>query len=1319
MTNGLKLIAALLALLLFPATGLADSPIEPLQIEQITNLGVPAGNAPLPKFLALDESAGLIYVLCEGEFQQGNQLAVFDLESGEFTRQVRLNQGEFEPLDLQFDPTSGLLYARWQERYSGAPPMLAVIDSKVMQVSQQIPNIEAFAVGNGLLYAATATELLAVNLSNNSLDQARRASLPLAATTGPMALDAGQNRLYLARRGDSPTIEIFEAGTLSPLASYPAENDVLNLLPIPGAGQAFYTTDQGGFRVLGRITSSGELADLPIELGPYSGAAGMAVSPDGRTLFFSNGQWGSEPGQQPALAGVDRQTFLQTHTIPLLSNVNDVVVTGSAAYAVDPYNNHLYLIDLTSATVDIENTAIRLRDVLFDAAANRLFVTDSANRVRQLDPQTLSPQTETRLQNNWADFGFKNWGWSGQLALDAGRRQLYVSGLPATVLDAGTLAELTTIAAGGQFAPDPGGDNLYLSNCGVTVLSANTLTGTAVISGTTARPDGLAPNPCVTDSLLDSDNRWLYSLVSNGVPGSNAGSYLYVYDVTSQPTLVFSDTNISITGVAPDPAARRAFVSAVRHSNRRVRALDVAAGSYNQQLMGVWGELRFSPASQRVYVADQGASRILALDAATLNVVDELLLPDTRYQLVEIDPATDRLFLIDDRGNLLTAAPGATPAANVGGPAAPPAQPDGPLLSVELPANSPIIARVDSSFGQFSHEARLVSSTDFGQNWADIGRGLPPLPVQTVAVSPNFASDQTLFAGVLLPGQTGGLYKSVDGGQSWQPAMTGLRDIWIDSLTIAPDFAKTGLIFAETVYGGLHYSTDAGDTWQPVAAQNPNAAFPASSGNYAVAIGPKSILISQPLAEMRGLFRASRRADGSPSAWQQVLDQPAQLLAASPDGMTALAYGAALWRSADSGYGWQIGGAGLAQIGVTQPARIAFSPDFKTDQTIYFFFRDAAGTTQAQLFRSTDGGQTWLNWQPPAEPMFTALAQTASGELVLGDAAAGLVQQPPANLRWSATNLPAELFPVDSVAAGGNGAALFAINSTQGLFKSTNGGRGWQRTDYPARAQYFGSQPFQVAVSKSGKTVFVASGLSLHRSANGGATWQELSAGDGSLSFLAQRVALSPNFDDDRTLLASTPTAVYRSTDGGDNWAKVLTIEANTNTGDVLAFTPDGRGAYVRFGYGQNLYRSDDGGQTWQLQPVASGDEFLSILSAAVNADGVLSVAAEYERKLLQTGPQTPPWRTVSDSLPAELTGLNAVAYRPDGALLIAGPGGLFSSSDNGQNWQPVDAFGLPAGAVITRLAASESGLLAALDTGALFSLPAGESGWKNISIIK
>ncbi|MCB0164347.1 MAG: hypothetical protein KDI79_08985 [Anaerolineae bacterium] len=1356
MVNWLKVIVLLVMLTAPPFAGAPfhpaaattdrtfqiDQPDIP-QIEAIYNFGVPAGNAATPRFLALDSQAGFAYILSEGQpsLKEGNGLSRFDLKSGEFIDHIKINTGDNEPLDLQIDPTTGLIYALWREKFSDAPATLSVIDSASLETPQAITAVKSMAAATGLLYTASDERLTRYETDSGALTEAQTLDLP-AATTGPLAIDQPNDRLYLARASEGIwRLEIFEASTLKAVETYPAEGPVLDIFPTPSTQELLLMVNLNEFIMLYRLTLDGELADFPYEVGPRYGATGMTLSPDEKVLYYSQGL--SAPATPadsddggPVLARLAVDTLLSLDDIPLLTPFEAIAVdpVTNQALALYPYDHLLYRIDLEQASYELTSTAIELRDVLVDPESGDIFVTDSANRVRLLDGDSLEVLAETTLAGNIADFGFKLGRDSGQLSLDSGRQRLYISGHPATVVDSGTLLELATLEPGGQIAPDPTGDNIYLSNCGVTVLAADTLSGDTMLPQSAARPDGLTPNPCVASSRLDADNQWLYSIVPNGTPGSNGGSYLYVYDLSLEPTLAFTDTEISLVSAEPDPVGQRAFIGYLRNSNRRLRTLDMAATpqpGYAHQLLGVFGDAHYNPATNLLHLSDNDQPRLLTLEAGTLDVLGETRLPPHHaYRLAAIDPATNRLFLIGIDGQLLVASMDAEPdpdiEAAVAAAPAEPREPDGSVLAVERPGSA-TVARIESSVGDFSFEPRLYLSPDEGRTWQDLSANLPPLPVKAVAVSPDFETDQTMFVSLLAPGQTGGLYKSTDGGQSWPAAMNGLRDLWVEALFISPNFSQDQLIFARTTYAGLHQSLDGGETWTALTELDPNAPFPAANSANTVAFSNNGVVLaSQSLPQVvDGLFLTTVQANGSLSEWLQVLDVSADLLAFSPQGDVALAFGGGLWRSVDGGLTWEAGGAGLTGIDNLMPTKILFSPTFETDQTVYFFFRDTSGANTSLLFRSTDAGQTWQPWQKPfIGRNFASVAFTPDGDFMFGEENGELAQLRSSAIVWTTPKPTPQNFPINDLAVAADDAdpTLFIVSGQNGLYSSDDGGQTWSRTAFPVRDTSYGLTKYRLAVSPNfatDETLYVATGRSLHRSTDGGQTWAQIpletDQSSEALTFRAQRVAFSPDYGRDKTLLAGTAGAVYRSDDGGQTWSEVLTSAGDSSTIDLLTFAPDGDMAYARFGYSQSLFTSDDGGQTWQEQ--ATPDEYFSIVSSTVGPDNTLTAALEFDTRLLQTGLQ-PASRPIIAG-PSQLTSLLAVVYTADGTLFAGGQGGIVRSDDNGQTWQPTTGSGLPSDAEVAGLKAAGDHLFAATTAGQIFvSADEGET-WQDISVVK
>ena len=1309
--------------------------IELPQVEAVYQLGVPVGNATLPWRLALNGPAGQLYIFSETVSQAGpgNGLTVYDIRTKRFVQQAATNQGEHEPLDLQFEAEADLIYALWRPRFGEGGPTLTAVDPQSLQPIQEVAGVEAMAAENGRLYTANSEQVTVFEVSNGSLVEIQRIQLN-PAETGPLAVSPAANRLYVARAsGGIWQVETFDLETLSQVGSYPTENPVLNLLPRADGNEVFVVVAQADFRVLYRLTSEGELADLPYELGPRFGAAGIAL--DGQNLFFSNGQSAAPDGSVgPALVGLAISNMAPLVELPLPANLEDIVIdqAGQQAFGLYPFADQLYAIDLKTETVEIINTAIMLKDVLVDEQNGHIFVSDTANRIRQFSP-AMELLNETTLTGNMSDYGFNSATWSGELALDSERQRLYVSSLPAVVLEAGALAEIAAIEPGGQLEPDPTTNKIYMSNCGVTILEAETYKAESVIPESGQRPDGLSPNPCVTYSQLDPAHQLLYGITPNGTPGSNSGNYLYVYDLTGQPTLVFTDTNISIVNVEPDPAGQRAFASYLRFSNRRILSLDMAAQPprYVDHLMGIWGDIRYSPTTNRLYLNDRDYPRLLTLAANTLDVIGETPLPqDDHYQLKAFDPGQERLYFIGSKGQLLVMS-NSLSNEQIKVEAAPPQEPDGAILAIASRAQA-TLARIEASYDEYSVEPRLYSTVNQGQAWIDLSQNLPALPVQAMAVSPNYQTDQTLFAAVLGFDETGGLYKSTNGGQSWQGAMAGLQDLWVDALFISPDFSQNRLIFAKTRYAGLHYSNDGGQSWLPVAPLDPNYLFPTSNQAGMVAFSRNGvILISQSLPGASGLFRATLGADGVLSTWQQIFDLSMSQLGLSPDGQVAIGFdNNGLWRSADGGTTWEAGGAGLTNLDNLQPYWVLFSPGFAQDQTIYLFFSNAAGDMPGRLYRSTDAGQHWQPWLEPAGgASFTSVTLTDEGNFLFGNQAAQLIQLSPAELDWQVAETPAMPFLIDDLAASPNyevDQTLFALSGQYGLYKSSDGGQSWRLTDFPVRTSGSSLKKPELAFSPAyaqDQALYLATGRSLHRSRDGGEHWEQLyrieaDRSGQKLNIQAQQVALSPDFERDQTVLASTAAAIYRSTDGGSTWQEVLNPAAEASTSDILTFGATGQTAYARFGYSYGLFVSNDGGQSWQ-ELSSNRDALFSVTAAATALDGRLTVALEFDKRLLQAGGQMQPWQDISQALPETLAAISAVDYGPSGDIFIGGPGGLFKSMNNGQSWQALPISQLSSETAIADLEIVGPRLFIATTTGQIFTSPDGGYSWLDISIIK
>lgn len=108
-------------------------------------------------------------------------------------------------------------------------------------------------------------------------------------------------------------------------------------------------------------------------------------------------------------------------------------------------------------------------------------------------------------------------------------------------------------------------------------------------------------------------------------------------------------------------------------------------------------------------------------------------------------------------------------------------------------------------------------------------------------------------------------------------------------------------------------------------------------------------------------------------------------------------------------------------------------------------------------------------------------------------------------------------------------------------------------------------------------------GAGIFKSIDGGDTWDQLPSTGNPDWYFVNRIAISP--DDSRVLLAATQTGVYRSTDAGDSWTRVIDQLAF----DVKFHPTDGAKA-IAGGHRGNAHFSLDNGASWEQAAGINGE---------------------------------------------------------------------------------------------------------------------------------
>jgi len=276
---------------------------------------------------------------------------------------------------------------------------------------------------------------------------------------------------------------------------------------------------------------------------------------------------------------------------------------------------------------------------------------------------------------------------------------------------------------------------------------------------------------------------------------------------------------------------------------------------------------------------------------------------------------------------------------------------------------------------------------------------------------------------------------------------------------------------------------------------------------------------------------------------------------------------------------------------------------------------------------------------------------------------------------------------------------IWVASASGGLWKSTNRGTTW--------APVFDGQPTGtfgvVAVAPSNHDVVWAGtgeqnnrqssswGNGVYRSTDGGRTWTRLGLEN---TRAIGRILVDPT-DPDVALVAalgnlwapSSDRGVFRTADGGRTWTKVLFVDTLTGVVDMARDGGDSgtiyAAAYQRLrqpwgfnggGPGSGIYRSTDGGRTWQRlsQGLPQGEMGRIGVAASARTRGLAYAVVEHatQEGIYRTTDGGEHWERMSDmnSRPAYYSGL--YVDPTDDARLYLLTRWFYSSEDAGATWR-------------------------------------------------
>ena len=371
-----------------------------------------------------------------------------------------------------------------------------------------------------------------------------------------------------------------------------------------------------------------------------------------------------------------------------------------------------------------------------------------------------------------------------------------------------------------------------------------------------------------------------------------------------------------------------------------------------------------------------------------------------------------------------------------------------------------------------------------------------------------------------------------------------------------------------------------------------------------------------------------------------------------------------LFKSTDGGDTWkQVPGLDLTVLAV--------AVDPKAPVVVY------AGAWNAGLHKSTDGGATWKQ------------LRARSGYDVSGQLSVDVVAIDPANTKnlmfsslFRSSDAGADFgdlggqFPcgsrdVHAIAYHPARPAVVYAGGTSSLCRSADGGRTWAKTDLgidePHHVRALAVHP------GSPGTVFAGSSYKgLFRSGDDGKTWRKVGEGLPS-GGRVKAIALPPG-DGQRVYVAALAQAtgdvgsVYHSQDGGETFEDVGGDLPWEGINAVVVDPRDPELIYVGTDF-SGVFRSRDGGRSWEERSRGFVGNRRSATAVAVTADGAVFVATY--GALHRSGDQGRTWTRLQSGLEK---GRAVERILSHGDLVVAGSedGPEVWSVDRGVSWESI-----------------------------------------------
>ncbi|MEK6304542.1 MAG: hypothetical protein AABO41_27965 [Acidobacteriota bacterium] len=284
-------------------------------------------------------------------------------------------------------------------------------------------------------------------------------------------------------------------------------------------------------------------------------------------------------------------------------------------------------------------------------------------------------------------------------------------------------------------------------------------------------------------------------------------------------------------------------------------------------------------------------------------------------------------------------------------------------------------------------------------------------------------------------------------------------------------------------------------------------------------------------------------------------------LVASPDDSNLLYLGTSdgqVFRSTDGARTWQRIKPGLAKRGISVDCIVI---DPRNPKIIYVGVWPVGSDREGGVFKTEDGGGHWklLEGTSKLSIRSLAIAPSDSNFLIAGSAnddpsLNGVFRSTDAGKTWERISPVGdkEIRNIESAAIDPRDANVIYVGTWHLPWKTTNGGVTWKQAGNQIAGMINDSDIFGISVDPlKPNVVYVNACSGFYRSVNSGEKWFKFPG----IPFSARRTyALTPHPSEPNTIFAGTSEGLWRSKDGGKRW---MLLTSKSMVIRSIVVTPD------------------------------------------------------------------------------------------------------------------------------------------------------------------